>query len=247
MSMALSDNHGGHCPMCNQPVDDGAVCPRCGNLGEDDATKHGDPHSKAVVDTMRCFILSDADAEPIIARIISDIERHLPGFLKRTALEALLPLVQQRAQGFYRANGVGCDDASELASELIAKICKAISKEWPRGNIGCWITTIRARLLLDYWDKKRVQEKWFGKRKDMAVLADVSGSDDRSLELFLSDFDARERELVEALLAGDKWKEIEARYSEQAAALRATLLSLEWDGQSAPLRKKRRRRARPDQ
>jgi DNA-directed RNA polymerase specialized sigma24 family protein len=240
------DDRDGRCPVCNEAINGDGICPRCKkNSGGVDCSKQADPADwRPIVETMRCFLLSDEEAEAMMARIISDIELHWPRFLKRKVLEALLPLIQKRAQGFFLANRVPYCDAEDLSAKLVAKIWKASSEEWPRGNIGSWIATIRTRLLYDYWRAKRVEERWFGKQEHTAALANVEETDDESRWLLLEEFPAEQQELVERLLDGDKWQEIKARYGPKVEELRKRLMSMEWDGQSVPLRKRRRRRGR---
>ncbi len=241
--MMPCENQGRRCPVCNDPIRDDVDCARClGKPGVVDRSKRTDPHAHSIAETMKCFLLSQDEAEDLKDRIISDIELLLPGFLKRTTLNTLLPTIQQRAQVYFVANEVPDCDADELAATLVVKILKATSKKWPHTNVGSWITKIRENLLRDYWRKKRAEERWFGYRADAAAIDEVHETDDPSRRLFVEEFHASEREMVERLLDGDKWQEIKARYGPKAEELRKTLMSMEWDGQSVPLLKKRRRR-----
>jgi DNA-directed RNA polymerase specialized sigma24 family protein len=230
------------CSNCKGLVSSEGDCPRCtGNPDQADLKRIG-WYVQPIVEIMKCFLLPSEEAEAVTARLASDVQRHLPHYLRRATLSALLPLVQQRAQGYFLANDVPCCDAEDLAASLISKVLMAIGEKWPRGNVGSWISTIRNHLLYDYWRAKRIQERRFGKRSDAAALDNVESCHDAPLRNFVEEFPDSQQEIIERLLGGDTWREIEARYAEKAQELRKALLSMEWDGRAAPLRKKRRHR-----
>jgi DNA-directed RNA polymerase specialized sigma24 family protein len=244
--LKLRDDQGRRCPTCNVLIPPNGECARClGKPGAVDRSKQTDPHMQSVVETLKCFLRPDSDeeVEALKAQIIEYVESLMPEFLKRVTLEALLPLIQQRAQAFFLANDPYCD-AEDFAATLVLKILKDIDEEYPHGNVGAWVARIRTNQLLDHWKKKGIERRWFGNREDPGALANVpeADSDDPSHQLFLKELSAVRHGIVEELRNGKTWQEIAARYEATPDDLRKTLLSMEWDGQSVPLRKKRRRR-----
>jgi DNA-directed RNA polymerase specialized sigma24 family protein len=235
------DHDGRRCPICNDLIVCDGDCSRCAKISL--VIKCGecvDSLSQYVTDTLKSFVFSDAEAEEITKQVIADIELRLPGFLKSSALTTLLPTIRERAQRFFVAKGVPLSDAEELAATLVEKVLAAIAKQPPRGNAGAFVATIRSHQLLDYWRKKRVERKYFGNRADETSLSLLHVMDEPSRPLFLEEFPDSQREIVERLLDGDKWKDIKAHYEPKVEELKKTLLSMEWDGLCAPLRKKRR-------
>jgi DNA-directed RNA polymerase specialized sigma24 family protein len=233
--ITASGNEERRCSNCNGLISSDGECPRCTVNANRAELK------QPIVDTLKCFILSDPEVKALMAQISSDIESRLPQFLKRTTLHALLPLIEKRAQGFFVAKGVPYADAEELAATLVLKVLQATAEEWPRGNVGAFVATMRLHLLYDHFRKQTVEKKWFGNRTPAMALDDVHDDDEASRRLLLEAFPAAQQDIVARVLDGDQWKDIEADYAARANELRNTILSMEWDGQSVPLRKKRRR------
>jgi hypothetical protein len=236
---------GRRCSNCGTLIQDTADCTGCS--GADRQAEPGAvraPHAQPVVETLECFLLSEEEAEVMKGRIVSGIERGLASFLKKATLNELLPLIVERGLAYFVGKGVPYCDAEELAATLGLKVVAGVSEEFPHGNVGSWIATIRFHMINDYWRKKYVEERCLGSRKCASALDEVDDgfSDDTDLRLFIAGLPEPQREIVERLLGGDKWKDIVKEYEARIVnEVRKTVQSMDWDGQSVPLRKTRRR------
>jgi DNA-directed RNA polymerase specialized sigma24 family protein len=194
------------------------------------------------------FRFSSEEAAEFSPQVISEIERRLPEWLKSMTLMGILPLIQRRGRKFYLLMGVPFSDADELASKLVENVLHGLSKAFPRGNVGAWIATIQRHVLMDYWRMKGRERRHLGIRQDADSLADVRdvSVDEAALQRLIEDLPAASREIVERRLEGAEWTEIAVHHQKTVNDLKKSVQSMIWPEGSLPLRKKRRRRGRPD-
>jgi DNA-directed RNA polymerase specialized sigma24 family protein/ParB-like chromosome segregation protein Spo0J len=249
------------CPLSNATVvasGDGK-CPRCSKNEEEEASLTKSLAELWIGGTLKTFILSDEEVTEVRAIIASELPRLMPGFFKSVTVAALIPVLAQRARAFFLAKNVPFSDADDLSSKLSEKIWRNLFGGWPHGNAGAWVSTIRGRLLVDYIRGNSRARKHFGKRKDKA-LAHVQDEslDERPVNEFMEELRVRSPRVAERLAREADWAKTAAYYQKKIEDAAESVMSLEWGGQTAPLRNKRRsigdkcqanhrKRDRPDQ
>jgi DNA-directed RNA polymerase specialized sigma24 family protein len=195
---------------------------------------------------LACFQFSDEEVAEFSPQVISEIERQLLGSFKTWTLRALLPLLQQRAERFYRFKGLSPEDAKDLSGGFVEKVLDQLSKNFPHGNVGTWIVMIRWSIFVDYLRRKSREREHFGAQQEPEWFAKVPDplDDEGALELraFMEELPVEQRDVLDRLREGQKWSEIAEYYQTKTAELRKDLQSLKWPEGSVPLRKNRRRR-----
>ncbi len=242
MVKATNDGPAGCCPICGELIVGNTECARCAD--NEGLRQTPGPHARWINETLACFQFSDEEMAEFGPQVISEIERQLPGSLKAWVLRAILPLLQQRAERFFRFKGVPSEDAYDLSGTFVEKHLQELSKGGPRGNAGTWSVKIRWTTLADYWRRKGRERRWFGEQQEPAELAKVHDPslDDDALKVFIEELPVQQRDVLDRLREGQKWADIAAYYQRKVADLKEDLQSLKWPEGSVPLRKNRRRR-----
>ena len=244
MLITNPDGHGRRCPICDERIHDDGDCLRCSKNTERKASLSDPPAEHWIRGTLQTFILSDEEIAEVKARIAIELKRLLPGFFKCVTLSALLPVIQRRALAFNLAKGVPFSDSEELAGKLVEKLWRNLFGGWPTGNAGAWVTTIRNSVLMDYFRAKERERNHFKKRNDATLVGLIDESfDEASFTEFVEELHATSPELIEQHLRADaKWAKTVASCEKKLADAADRVMSMEVEGQSVPLRKKRRRR-----
>jgi DNA-directed RNA polymerase specialized sigma24 family protein/ParB-like chromosome segregation protein Spo0J len=233
------------CPLSNAtvvPSGDGD-CLRCSKNEEGEASLPKSFAEEWIGGTLQTFILSEEEIAEVKARFRIELMRLLPGFFKSVTIAALLPVIQRRSLAFYLAKGIR-SDAEDLAAKHVEKIWKQLFGGWPHGNPGSWVTTIRNSTLMDYFRAKKRERKHFTEWND-AALANVHDEsfDETSFNEFVEEQQATSPELIAQHLRADaKWARTVASAQQKLVDAADDVMSMEVEGQSVPLRKKRRRR-----
>jgi hypothetical protein len=244
MLITNPDGHGRRCPVCDERIDDDGGCPRCAEnrMGVAASAEVPAQHLQWIADTLRTFILSDKEIVQVKADIASELGRLTPGFFKSVTVAACLRVIQQRSRVFYLSMGVSHADADELASKHVEKIWRLLFGGWPRANAGAWVTSIRSTILADFGRAKK-------RRRKERELTDAIGKglqdgaiDEASQNEEMEELLVRSPEFVEQLMKDAAWTQTVAYHQKKLDDAGKDVMSLEWEGQSVPLRNKRRER-----
>jgi hypothetical protein len=71
------------------------------------------------------------------------------------ALVAALPVVMRRAQRQFRRAGLSEHDAEDCCQDVAVKVLRALRNNPPHGNVGAWLTAVRANVRRDFVRKCR--------------------------------------------------------------------------------------------
>jgi DNA-directed RNA polymerase specialized sigma24 family protein len=245
--MKPCDDREERCPACNGLIPADGDCARCAENSElrRELGELSTPHSPWIMEILESFYLSDEELAAVTPQIIPELIRRAPQFVKSVIIAVVLPILGERALRHYAAKGVSYSEAEELASTFVLNVLKAIFGQELRGNSGAFATKIRNNILMDHWRTKEREERRFGKRKDVAALADVEDAslDEASLRFVIDGLPPQSREIVQRLVEDAKWAELAAHCQQKINEATNPIQSIEWPEGSLPLRKRRRRRS----
>jgi hypothetical protein len=98
--------------------------------------------------------LSPEQQDRALLDCLRETERRLPQLVVGLFVLSQLPEVAERAfRHFHHQRHMAWHDAKELSQEMVLKILSTLTKTWPHGNVGAWLTKVRENMYRDHWRK----------------------------------------------------------------------------------------------
>lgn len=191
------------------------------------------PYGLVVEDIFSVMGLSEGQRSNTVAMLVIEVDRYRAtaalrcvDFLRIVAVRALLPIIRERAEGFFYKKHIPNDDIEDLGSELAERILRNLDKgKVPNGNAGAYYANACKWLLREYYRRRGRKREFVGDDGDAGNVARSSDRPGkRAIEnLSIEELDPISRAIVTAWRRGDSLKEIAAALGVAVGQVRQTI------------------------